>query len=160
MTDGLRPPEPPSDPSPEDDVERKPLRRRVTDAWNKLGPASKVGAISVAAAVVGAVITVVHTRATTAEDEPDDSAGVLAEVARILNQAATEQDESSISGTSSRPPYSGPVNGYWRDQCLNPRGHADGNCTHERRWVDDYTKGLSGDDHDAEGEDDEDEWAR
>jgi hypothetical protein len=154
MTDGPRSPEPPSGPPPENDAERKPLRRRVTDAWNKLGPASKVGVISVTAAVVGGVIAVAHGRATAAmtddEGEAEESGGILAEVARILNQAAAEQDDdSSLSSPPPRPPYTGDVSGYRRFQCLNPRGHATGNCRHEWRWVDDYTKGAA-EEEDAE----------
>lgn len=132
MTDGPRSPEPPSGPPPEDDVEQKSLRRRVTDAWNKLGPASKAGVIGVTAAVVGGVIAVAHARATVAatddgEGEAEESGGILAEVARILNQAAAEQDDSSsLSSPPPRPPYTGDVSGYWRFQCLNPRGHAAG----------------------------------
>jgi len=138
--------EPPSDLPPGNDVERKPLRRRVTDAWNELGPASKVAVISVAAAVVGSVIAVVHPHATTAgtdgESEAEEPGDILlAAVARILNQAAAEQDNSS--SPSPWPPYTGNVRGHWRNQCLNPRGHAAGNCRHERRWVDNYTKGAA-----------------
>ncbi|MFD9536292.1 hypothetical protein [Streptomyces sp. NPDC060010] len=152
MTDGPRSPEPPSGPPPEHDVERKPLRRRVTDAWNRLGPARKVGVIGVAVAVVGGVIAVTHTRATAAvtDDEVEESGGILAEVARILNEAAAEQDDgSSPSSPPLRPPYTGDVRGYRRFQCLNPRGHAAGNCRHEWRWVDDYTKGAA-EEEDAE----------
>jgi hypothetical protein len=152
MTDVPRSSEPPSGPPPEDDVERKPLRRRVTAAWNKLGPASKVGWISVAVAVVGGVIAVAHAAATDdeAEAEVEESGGILAEVARILNQAAAEQNGSnSLSSPPPRPPYTGDVSGYWRNQCLNPRGHATGNCSHEWRWVDKYTKGAE-EEEDAE----------
>ncbi|MEU9314723.1 hypothetical protein [Streptomyces sp. NPDC048295] len=102
-----------------------------------------------AAAVVGGVIALARTHATATaaegelEPEPDVFGGVLAEVARILAEAAVEQDDSSRSSDAPpRAPYAGPVSGYWRDQCLNPRGHATGNCTHERRWVDEYTKGA------------------
>ncbi|QCD55957.1 hypothetical protein CEB94_14565 [Streptomyces hawaiiensis] len=101
--------------------------------------------ISVAAAVVGGVIAVAHARATAAatddEGEAEDPGGILAEVARILNQAAAEQDVSS--SPPPRPRYAGDVSGYWRYQCLNPRGHAAGNCRHEWRWVNDYTKGAA-----------------
>jgi hypothetical protein len=102
--------------------------------------------IGVAAAVVGGVIAVAHARATAAatDDDGEESAGILAEVARVLNQAAAERDDSSsVSSPSLRPPYTGDVSGYWRFQCLNPRGHATGNCRHEWRWVDDYTKGAA-----------------
>ncbi|MET9388219.1 hypothetical protein ABZY09_46450 [Streptomyces sp. NPDC002928] len=127
----------------------------MTDAWNKLGPPSKVGVISVAAAVVGGVIAVAHARATAAatdgEGEVEESGGILAEVARILNQAAAEQDDSSsLSSPPPRPPYTGDLSGYRRFQCLNPRGHATGNCRHEWRWVDDYTKGAAQEEEDAE----------
>ncbi|MEU7152859.1 hypothetical protein AB0B15_33310 [Streptomyces sp. NPDC045456] len=71
MADGPRSPEPPSDPPPEDGAERKPLRRRVTDAWNKLAPASKTGVIGVAAAVVAGVIVVAHARATAAATDDE-----------------------------------------------------------------------------------------
>ncbi|MER6522834.1 MULTISPECIES: hypothetical protein [unclassified Streptomyces] len=105
-----------------------------------------------AVAVVGGVIAVTHTRATAAvtDDEVEESGGILAEVARILNEAAAEQDDgSSLSSPPLRPPYTGDVSGYWRNQCLNPRGHATGNCGHEWRWVDDYTKGAA-EEEDAE----------
>ncbi|WP_033322336.1 hypothetical protein [Streptomyces yerevanensis] len=124
----------------------------MTDAWNKLGPASKVGAISVAAAVIGGVIAVARATAAATDDEgeAEESGDILAEVARILNQAAAEQDDSSsLSSPPPRPPYTGDVSGYWRSQCLNPRGHATGNCRHEQRWVDDYTKGAA-EEEDAE----------
>lgn len=153
MTDGPRSPEPPSGPPPEDDVVRKPLRRRMTDAWNKFGPARKAGVISVAAAVVGGVIVFAHARATAAatDDQAEDSGGILAEVARILDQAAAELDDSSsLSIPPPRLPYTGDVSGYWRFQCLNPRGHAAGNCGHEWRWVEDYTKGAAEEEEDEE----------
>ncbi|MEU5451920.1 hypothetical protein [Streptomyces californicus] len=115
----------------------------MTAAWNKLGPASKVGLISVAVAVVGGVIAVAHAAAADVEVEVEESDGILAEVARILNQAAAEQNGShSLPSLPPRPPYTGDVSGYWRNQCLNPRGHATGNCSHEWRWVDKYTKGA------------------
>lgn len=157
MTDEPRSPETPSGPPPESDVERKPLRRRVTDAWNKLGPASKVGVISVVAAVVGGVIVVAHARATAAatddEGEAEESGGILDDVARILNQAAAEQDDSSsLSNLPPRPPYTGDVSGHWRNQCLNPRGHATGNCRHELRWVNDYTKGAAEEEEEEDAE--------
>ena len=155
MTDGPRSPEPPSGPPPEDDVERKPSRHRVTDAWNKLGPAGKAGAIGLAAAVVGGAIAVAHSWATATDDEGEakESGGILAEVARILDQAAAEQeDSSSLSTPPPRPPHTGDVSGYWRFQCLNPRGHAIGNCRHERRWVDDYTKGSAKEEEEEDAE--------
>ncbi|QFQ96984.1 hypothetical protein F9278_13040 [Streptomyces phaeolivaceus] len=76
-----------------------------------------------AAAVVGGVIAVAHTRTTAAatDDEGEESGGILAEVARILNVATADQDDrSSLSSPPSRPPYVGGVSGYWRFQCLNP----------------------------------------
>ncbi|MFJ4704452.1 hypothetical protein ACIP6I_06270 [Streptomyces anulatus] len=155
MTD--RPPslEPPSEPPPEDDVERKPLRRRMTDAWNKLGPVGKAGVIGVAIAVVGGAIAVAHSWATATDDEGEakESGGILAEVARILDQAAVEQDgSSSLSTPPPRPPHTGDVSGYWRFQCLNPRGHAIGNCRHEWRWVDDYIKGGAKEEEEEDAE--------
>lgn len=153
MTDGPRSPELPSDPPPDNEVERKPLRRRVTDAWNKLGPASKAGAIGVAAAVVGGAIAVAHSWATATDDEGEEPGGVLAEVARILNRAAAEQDDSSsLNAPPPRPPHTGDVSGYWRFQCLNPRGHALGNCRHEWRWVNDYTKGVAKEEEEKDAE--------
>ncbi|MFB8352475.1 hypothetical protein [Streptomyces niveus] len=155
MTDGPRSPEPPFDPPPDNDVERKPLRRRVTDAWTKLGPVSKAGAIGLAAAVVGGAIAVAHSWATATDDEGEAevSGGVLAEVARILDKAAAEQDNSSSLNTPPpRPSHTGDVSGYWRFQCLNPRGHAIGNCGHEWRWVDDYTKGVAKEEEEEDAE--------
>ncbi|MFD5029382.1 hypothetical protein ACFWM0_02965 [Streptomyces sp. NPDC058405] len=150
MTDGPRSPEPPSGPPPESDVERKPLRRRVTGTWNKLGLASKAGVIGVAAAVVGGVIAVAHARATAVAADDEESGGILAEVARILDQATAEQDDNpSLNSPPHRPPHIGDVSGYRRFQCLNPRGHATGNCRHELRWVDAYTKGAA-EEEDAE----------
>ncbi|MET8185551.1 MULTISPECIES: hypothetical protein [unclassified Streptomyces] len=118
----------------------------MTDAWNKLGPAGKAGVIGVAAAVVGGAIAVAHVWATATddEDEAEESGGILAEVARILDEAAAEQDDSSsLNNPPPRPSHTGDVSGYWRSQCLNPRGHAIGNCRHEWRWVDGYTKGAA-----------------
>ncbi|MFE9629372.1 hypothetical protein [Streptomyces sp. NPDC006527] len=110
-----------------------------------------------AAAAVGGVIAVAHARATAAstdaEGEAEESGGILAEVARILNQAAAEQDDSSsVSSPPPRPPYAGDVSGYWRFQCLNPRGHTTGNCRHERRRVDDYTKGAAEEEEEEDAE--------
>ncbi|MEU8435390.1 hypothetical protein AB0F18_21195 [Streptomyces sp. NPDC029216] len=114
-----------------------------------------------AAVVVGGVFAVAHARATAAanddeveaEVEAEESGGILAEVARILDQAAAEQDDSSsLSSPPSRPPRTGDVSGYWRSQCLNPRGHATGNCTHEWRWVDDYTRGAAEEEEEEDAE--------
>jgi hypothetical protein len=50
----------------EDDVEQKPLRRCMTDAWIKLEPVSKAGAIGLAAAMVGGLIVFTRVRAAAA----------------------------------------------------------------------------------------------
>ncbi|MEU6106737.1 hypothetical protein [Streptomyces flaveolus] len=50
----------------DDDVERKPLRRCMTAAWNKLEPASKAEAIGPAAAMVGGLIVFTPVRAAAA----------------------------------------------------------------------------------------------
>ncbi|MFC8270814.1 hypothetical protein ACFUIZ_34635 [Streptomyces cinereoruber] len=130
-------------------AERKPLLLRAADAWKKLGPAQKAGVISVAVAVVGSVIGSAYGRrsagAANDGDETTEAGGILGEVERILNEAAAEQDGASFSTSLPRQSSPGTVGGYWRDQCLNPRGHATGNCRHERRWVDDYTRGASED---------------
>ncbi|MFC9705217.1 hypothetical protein ACFTWD_31500 [Streptomyces sp. NPDC056943] len=156
MTDEPRSPESSSGSPLEDGAERKPLLRRATDAWNKLGPAQKVGVISAAAVAAAGVITAAwaHRAAgvTNDEDETGESGGIFAEVERILNEAAAEQSSSNLSTSPPRQASPGTVGGYWRDQCLNPRGHASGNCRHERRWVDDYARGASEDEEEEDAE--------
>lgn len=66
----------PSDPQPGGSDGGRPLRRRIADRWNGLGPAGKAGVIvigGVAAAVVGGFFALSNTRATAAAvvDEED-----------------------------------------------------------------------------------------
>jgi hypothetical protein len=66
----------PSDPQPEGSDGGRPLRRRIADRWNGLGPAGKAGVIvigGVAAAVVAGFFAPSNTRATAAAavDEKD-----------------------------------------------------------------------------------------
>jgi hypothetical protein len=127
----------------------------MTDAWNKLGPAGKAGAITVASAVVGGVIVIARARMAAAvadgEDEPKETGSILDEVARILNEAAAQQDDSS-SPPAQSPYTGGDVSGYERNQCLNPRGHATGDCTHERRRVANYSRGATKEEKEEEEE--------
>ncbi|MFF2658569.1 hypothetical protein ACFVUH_14505 [Kitasatospora sp. NPDC058032] len=143
MTDEPPAPEPPSDPPPEEGGRRKPLGRRIADRWKNLGPAERARLIGVAAAVVGGVIAVAVARGTADDDsdDPDDLDSLDGlEYAYGIAEFTPDFDTADID-VPRWPPYSGPVSGYWRYQCLNPRGHAYGNCEHELRWVDDYTKG-------------------
>ncbi|MET7816092.1 hypothetical protein ABZT26_35295 [Streptomyces sp. NPDC005395] len=107
-----------------------------------------------AAAVVGGLVIARNWTAAAApddEDEPKETGGILDEVARILNEAAARQDQDSTAPLL-RPPYAGgDVNGYERKQCLNPRGHATGDCTHEPRWVSGYTRRGSRYEEEGEG---------
>jgi hypothetical protein len=60
----------PFDPPPEGSDGEKPLRQRIADGWNRLGPAGKAGVIvigSVAAAVVAGLLASSNTRATAAD---------------------------------------------------------------------------------------------
>jgi hypothetical protein len=54
----------PSNLPPEDSAEQKPLRRRIADRWNGLGPAGKVRLIAIGGiAVVGGFLAISSTRA-------------------------------------------------------------------------------------------------
>ncbi|MEZ7005645.1 hypothetical protein [Streptomyces sp. AD55] len=126
-----RSPEPSSE-TPETHDKRTPLRRRVSNAWNRLEPATKAELITAAAvAVVGGAIFGVRARAHAAATEEGEAEDPM--VSRIFTDSPP------------RTPYVGKVNGYRRNQCLNPRGHAAGSCSHENRWVPDYIKGAAAD---------------
>lgn len=68
----------PSDPRPEGSDEGRPLRQRIADRWNRLGPAGKAGVIvisGVAVVVVGSLFASYNSRATAAaavEEEDTD----------------------------------------------------------------------------------------
>ncbi|MFI8966936.1 hypothetical protein ACIGO8_33050 [Streptomyces sp. NPDC053493] len=162
MADEPRPTEPPSELPNEARAERKPLLQRAAGAWKRRSPAWKAGAIGVvAAAAAGAVAYARRVNAanddaeheTEREDEPPKPTGILADVARILEEAAAaaldeldagqEEEPEAADGASGpyRPRRGGPVSGHWRDHCLNPRGHASGNCTHKKIFIPDYVKG-------------------
>lgn len=68
----------PSDPPREGSDEERPLRQRIADRWNRLGPVGKAGVILIsgmAVAVVGGFFALSNTRATAAaavEEEDTD----------------------------------------------------------------------------------------
>ncbi|MFD5329309.1 hypothetical protein [Streptomyces sp. NPDC127092] len=167
MADDPQPTEPPSEMPNEAGAERKPLLKRAAGAWKRRSPAWKAGVIGVAAAAAAAGAVAYARRANAANDdgerqtgdETPKPTGILADVARILEEAAAaardeiegtsgplstegeeEPDGSDGASGPARPRRGGPVGGHWRDHCRNSRRHASGGCTHETIWIDDYEK--------------------
>ncbi|MEV7441355.1 hypothetical protein AB0O22_09425 [Streptomyces sp. NPDC091204] len=136
-----------SEPSPEDvqadqppegsDGER-PLRRRIADRWNGIKPAAKMIGGVTAAAVAGGLIAYYRTRAAEDSHEDDhsrhggDNCPPPAPDLTAIADAAKGAAELACRLIIEK---------YWRNQCLNPRLHASGGCTHEYRPVASHTKG-------------------
>lgn len=64
----------PSDAPPEGSDDERPLRQRIADRWNSLGPFGKAGVVvgGLAAAAVGGFLVLSNTRATAAAEVEDE----------------------------------------------------------------------------------------
>lgn len=124
------------DPPPEGSDGKAPLRRRIADRWNDLGVTGKASVIgsAAAAAVVGGFFALSNTRASATDPGPDSHDGTT-------DPREVRTDDHPGPAATGLALAAWLVDKYWRNTCLNPRGHATGDCTHELRPVSGHAKG-------------------